>query len=225
MSIGSYMLTSFGVTSTLAAAAQLMADRIGGRAGCWLRGLGRAASVPASVTGGGLSVYTAALQSATSTPYWAASPHWLAVRYGASSVATAAAALSLLEHDRDDSGVARRLDGLALGALAVELAASAGAHRDLRRTGVAAAMPGSAPERAERGVVVGLGTLLPIGLFGASLLLGERGRPVSRTASLATLAGGLALRHVVMLAGNESAKRPAASFALAQTRNLPAMRG
>ncbi len=147
------------------------------------------------------------------------------MRYGASSIATAAAALSFLEHGRGDPSVARRLDGLALGALAVELVASAGQHQDLRRTGVEAAMEGSALDRLERGGVVGLGTLLPISLFGVSLLLGERGRAVSRTASLATLAGGLALRHVVMLAGNDSAKRPAASFALAQPRNLPKLRG
>jgi hypothetical protein len=44
---------------------------------------------------------------------------------------------------------------------------------------------------------------------------------MSKAASVATLAGGMALRHVMLAAGNESARRPAASFALAQPRNLP----
>ncbi|MBV9653750.1 MAG: polysulfide reductase NrfD [Acetobacteraceae bacterium] len=219
MSIGSYILTTFGLTSTVTAAAQFLADRCGWRR---LLGVARAASVPASVAGAGLSVYTAALQSSTSTPHWAVSPRSLAMRYGASSLATAAAALSLGEHRFGDPRTARRLDALAFGALLVEWIASARARGDLRRTGVAAALSGSAPERLER-AAAGWGTLLPAGLFGASLLLGDRGRRASRSASLLTLASGLALRHAIMLAGNESARRPAASFAMAQPRNLPHM--
>ncbi len=225
MSIGSYVLTSFGLTSTLTAAAQLLGDRIGGRAGCWLRGLGRAASVPASVTGSGLSVYTAALQSATSTPYWAASPRWLAVRYGASSVATAAAALSLLEHGRGDASVARRLDGLALGALlwswwrAPARIGISGARGSRRRCGAARSTARSGAASSGSAPCCPLACSPP-----ACCSAGGGGRSApprrSRRSRAASRSGTSSCWRAT-----SPPNAPQASFALAQPRNLPRMRG
>ena len=217
MSLGSYALSGFGLASTIASLGRFVGERIGGRTRRLLRAAEIAASVPAAVAGSGLSVYTAALQSATSTPYWAAAPRGRAIRYGAAAVATAAAARSLLEPRRGDPGIARALDWLALGALAVETVAHEGGRQAVAERGVAAALSGERVQRADTAVVA-LGTILPAGLYAASLLLGARGARASGAAALLTLAGGLAMRHQVMAAGNASARSPQASFAFAQPR-------
>ena len=60
-----------------------------------------------------------------------------------------------------------------------------------------------------------LGTLLPIGLLGASLL-SRRLPSLANAASVAALAGSAALRISIMAAGNESARRPEGSFAFTE---------
>ena len=117
MSIGTWILMGFTGASGLTAAAQLGGDAWPRMRG--LNGLARTAQVPAALAGLGLSTYTASLLSATSTPLWAAAPRSLAVRFGASSMASAAAALSMTEAD---PGRRRALEGTAAAALAVELA-------------------------------------------------------------------------------------------------------
>lgn len=221
MSIGAYILSAFSIFSGVTAGAQFLADRVLRAPLHWLRTLARATQIPAALTGSGMSVYTAALQSATSTPVWAASPRSLAIRYGSSSVASAAAALSLAERAWGNSRTARRLDEVAAVALVVELGATLAAAREYKEKGVAEVLDSGAIGAAESFGVVGLGTVLPLGLYAASLLWGREARPLSGSASLATLAGGLALRHVTMVAGNESARRPEIGFAHAQPRNLP----
>jgi protein NrfD len=220
MSMGTYVLTTFGMFASTTAALQFVADRMLKSPLHWLRLLARIAQVPAALAGGGMSIYTASLQSATSTPLWAASPRRMAVRYGASSIASAAAALSIGERMAGPGRMAARLDALALVALTVELGATLASARDYRRKGVAEVLDTGALGAAEAVGVVGLGTLLPIALY-STALLGRRSGSMSKAASVATLAGGMALRHVMLVAGNESARRPAASFALAQPRNLP----
>ena len=115
--------------------------------------------------------------------------------------------------------MARRLDSVALAALAVELGATVASARDYQRNGVAEVLDEGAIGVAEVAGVMGLGTLLPIALYGARLLRRGGGGPASSAAALATLAGGMALRHVMLVAGNESARRPDISFAFAQSRN------
>jgi protein NrfD len=174
--------------------------------------------VPAAVAGAGLATYTASLLSATSTPLWAAAPRSLAVRFGASSVAAGAASLSLVEH----SGKTRRkLDSIAVAALATELAATLVSHETYRRTGVAEAVEGRWGQVDKIGVT-GLGTGLPLGLQLASLALGRR-RPgiLSDIASVAVLAGSLLLRVSMLSNGDTSAARPDISFRFSQPDNLP----
>ena len=203
MSIGSWVLVGFGGASIVTAALQYVAPRavwLG-----WLRQVAKLTQIPAALTGAGLGTYTASLFSATSTPAWAAAPKSLAVRFGASSVATAAAAIGLGE---GRSRLGRDLDAVAVAALAAELAATLSAEEQSRRAGV-----GVASESATTSV----GTILPLGLLLASLLFTRRrSRVLTTAASLATLAGSLAMRIEVMNQGDASAQRPEISMRFTQ---------
>ena len=216
MSIGTWILMSFSVFSGLAAAAQFVSDRVPGLH--WLRGAARVGAIPAAATGVGLSTYTAALLSATSTPLWAAAPRAMAVRFGSSSVASGAAALSLTEpSDR----MGRALDTVALLALASEMAGTVVSHRTYRRKGVVAALDGTWGHAETLGAT-GLGVVLPLGLHALSLATNRhRSTSLSRVASFAILGGSLLLRVSMMEAGDESADRPEISFRFAQPDNLP----
>jgi protein NrfD len=214
MSIGTWILMAFSAFAGLGAAAQFVSDRLGW---LWPRRVARATQVPAAVAGAGLATYTAALFAATSTPLWAAAPQSLAVRFGASSVAAAGAALSLAER----SGRTRRaLDAITVVALATELAATEASHRTYRRAGVADALDGTWGQVEKIGAT-GLGAMLPLGLHLASLALGRRAGRLSQAASLATLAGSALLRVSIMGAGDDSARRPEISFRFSQPDNLP----
>ena len=105
MSIGTWILTGFSLSSGLSAALQFLADR--GPRWPWARRAARVANVPAAVLGGGMGTYTAALLSATSTPLWAAAPRAMAAHFGAASMASGAAALSLGEPPGRDQVGAR----------------------------------------------------------------------------------------------------------------------
>ena len=209
MSIGTYVLSAFTGFAGLTATAQFVAERSNGRVGRMARRTAGVVQVPAAVAGAGLATYTAALLSATSTPLWAAAPKSLAARYASASVAAAAAALFLGREDRTSAAMQR----IALAALGVELASGMTLHRAFKTRGVSAALDGPAGQ-AEKGVTV-LGTLLPIGLLGASLL-SRRLPSLASGASVATLLGSAALRVAIMAAGNESAKRPEISFAFTE---------
>jgi len=216
MSIGTWLLMSFAGFSGLAAAGQFLADRVPGLG--WMRSAARASSVPAAVVGAGMSTYTAALLSATSTPLWAAAPEALAVRLSSSSVASGAAALSLMERS---GRTGRALDMIALMALTLELAGTAVSHRTYKRTGVAAAFD-SGWGRAEKLGATALGTVLPLGLYAVSLATERHRSPgLSRLASLAVLGGSFLLRVSIMGAGDVSADRPEISFRFSQPDNLP----
>ena len=220
MSIGSWILVGFGMFSGLVAVAEFAARVPGLR---WLRGFARVAQVPAAVSGAGISTYTASLLSATSTPLWAAAPRATAVRFGASSMAAGAAALSLGE---GRSRLGRDLDKVALLALAADLAATLSQDEQFRRKGVDGALVDGAlqtfPGMIQELGADAFGTVLPIGLFATSLALTRRrSRVLSGAAALATLAGSAILRISFMAAGDESAKRPEISMRFAQPDNLP----
>jgi len=216
MSIGTWLLMGFAGFSGLTAVSQLLADRVPGLG--WMRGAARAGSVPAAAMGAGLSTYTAALLSATSTPLWAAAPQALAVRLGSASVASGAAALSFTERS---GRTGRALDKITLLALALELAATAVSHRTYKQKGVAAALD-SSWGRTEKLGATALGTALPLGLYAMSLATERHRSPgLSRLASLAVLGGSFLLRVSIMGAGDVSADRPEVSFRFSEPDNLP----
>ena len=215
MSIGTWILLAFSGPAMLAGAAQLLADwRQHLR---WPWGVARAAQMPAALAGIGLSTYTASLLAATSTPLWAAAPRSLAVRFGAASVASGAAALALGERSARSR---RALDALAVAALAVELAAALRSHQTYAAKGVEESLQ-TGWGGVEKYGATGLGVVLPLGLKLAGLAYGGRGS----VANLAVLAGSLLLRVSIMGAGDLSAERPEISFRFSQPENLPAHSG
>ena len=223
MSIGTWILMAFSASALPAWAAQVGADLFPRLR--WLRPAARVGHAPAAVAGMGLSVYTASLLSATSTPTWAAAPRALAVRFGASAVAAAAAALRLGERDR---GAQRALEGVAAAALVVEFAAGEVQTRAFARTGVEQAGKGGWGT-TEKLVATGLGVAAPLALLGASWLCRARdeedgANALAAAAAACTLVGGAMLRVAVMAVGDESASRPEISFRFSQPRNLPKVR-
>ena len=95
MSIGTWILLAFSGLAGFNAGRRVA--RRDSRPALDAPGFARVAQVPAAAAGAGLATYTASLLSATSTPLWAAAPQALAVRFGSSSIAAGAAALSLGE--------------------------------------------------------------------------------------------------------------------------------
>ncbi len=211
MSIGTWILLAFTGPALLGGAAQFVADRRPHLRWPWR--VARAAQVPAAVTGFGLCTYTASLLAATSTPLWAAAPQSLAVRFGASSIAAGAAALSLRERS---PRTRRALDALSVAALAAELAATVRSHQTYEAKGVEEALQGTWGKVEALGVT-GAGAILPLGLKLAGMMFGG---PRSPLAAFAVLGGSLLLRVSLMEAGDASAARPEVSFRFAQPRNL-----
>jgi formate-dependent nitrite reductase membrane component NrfD len=185
MSWGSWLLAGFGASSFVTWAA--------GKLG-WRR-LADAAQLPAAATGAGMATYTAALLSATSNPLWAAAPGPLGAAFGASSMASGASALALLERGAGRREAADRLDNLSLLALCVEAVAMNRAERAWQAQGVAAPI---ARSLAHQGGGKAVGLLAP-----AALTIAGR----SGWASLAVLAGSALMRHAVLKAGDRSAQR------------------
>ncbi|MBP2292777.1 NrfD/PsrC family molybdoenzyme membrane anchor subunit [Azospirillum rugosum] len=208
MSIGSYILTGFGAFSALT----LGADRLG------LAGVARVAQVPAAVAGTGMSVYTAALLSATSTPLWAASPRLLSVRFGASAMASAAAALSLGERLGGRPEGAETLDRVAMAASAVDLVASVAAEREYKAEGVAGPVEEGPWAPVEKIGAIAVGAAVPLVCHAINARRERPSAALSVLGSLAILAGGMALRSAMLHAGNRSATRPRDYFRFARPR-------
>ena len=155
--------------------------------------------------------------SATSTPLWAAAPRELAVRFGSSSIATAAAALALGEK----SGTKRRsLGNLLIAALTVELAAGVAMDARYKKVGIEKGRSGPWG-RLEHYGAEGAGVLVPLGLMAASRLRGHEPGRLSTIAGLATLVGSAVFRSAILGAGAETARRPDISLRFAQPDNLP----
>jgi len=218
MSIGTYILTSFGAFSALAALGQLVDDlgRPGARA--WPRRLARIAQFPAALAGAGMTSYTAALLSSTSTPLWAAEPQLLAIRFASSSVASAAALLSLAGRRDGDTGQTAALDALATVAAGVELAAGLASDAGYRAKGVAVPLR-KAPWGPVHRIAMVAGSAAPISVYALSRLRGRKTSPrLALGPAVALIVGSFAMRAVMLHAGNESAKRPRDYFRLAGRR-------
>ena len=217
MSIGTWILTAFIPSSMLGAGAQVLADLLPGAG--WLKPVARWGSAPSAITGAGLSVYTASLLAATSTPYWAAAPRSLAVRFGASSIVSGSAALVIGERDEATRDALNLILG---GALAVELAATLAHHHEVKKKGVGEVLK-TKWGRIERIGVEGLGILLPLGLHAASHLVSDRKAKaaLSDLAAIFVLAGSATLRVAALAVGEESARKPEISFRFSQPENLP----
>ena len=174
---------------SVTAAAQFAADRVLRASRHWLRTLARVTQIPAAFAGGGMNVYTASLQSATSTPLWAASPAMARGTLRRFLARLRRGGVLLGERVWGNRRTARRLDAIAPTALVVELGATLATARDYKRKGVADVLDSGAIGFAEAVGVVGLGTLLPIALYGA-VLLQRRARFFPKTAGPQLLPAG-----------------------------------
>ncbi|HYH21397.1 MAG TPA: NrfD/PsrC family molybdoenzyme membrane anchor subunit [Azospirillum sp.] len=208
MSIGSWILTGFGAFSALTLGAQWLG----------LPRVARVAQVPAAVAGAGMSVYTAALLSSTSTPLWASSPRLLAVRFGSSAMACAAAALSLGERVDGRPENAPTLDRVAMAASAVDLIASVASEREHHAEGVAGPVDDTVWAPVQKVGAIALGAAAPVVCHAINTRRRRPSAALSVLGSLAILAGGMALRSAILHAGNRSAERPADYFRFAQPR-------
>ena len=136
-------------------------------------------------------------------------------------MATGGAALCLVAlGTHADRNVIAALGNISALSLAVELVAWLSAMAVYRGAGVAAPLQ-QAPWGPVQLIGVELaGVLAPIGLFIASDIVSSASAILSLVAALCTLAGGLLMRGVVLLAGNESARRPQDYFRLAGVEQI-----
>jgi formate-dependent nitrite reductase membrane component NrfD len=212
MSLGSWLLTGFGALSGITALGEAL-----GRRWPFARRVADAAQGPAALAGAGMGVYTAGLLASTSTPLWAAAPGPLAAQFGSASMAGAASALALIQRAAGEAGSARRLETLAMLAAAAEMLASREAGRRWAKAGVERSITTGAPGALDMIGGKALGVVVPLAAHGIGRLAGGRGAGIlPELASLAMLAGGAAMRHAVLLAGNNSACRPEHAFRVTQ---------
>ncbi|MBV9200079.1 MAG: polysulfide reductase NrfD [Alphaproteobacteria bacterium] len=208
MSIGTWVLMSFGLSSFAVAALQYVSGRLR-RPSRTMQTTMKLLEVPAALTGMAMSTYTGALLSATSTPLWAAAPCQIAALFGASAMASGTAALALAGQCRGASSEAgRALDRIAFLASAVEVVLMLSLRRRLYEKGVAEALGDRGSGLAYDFGAVMLGAGVPMLHHGRRILRPNRARRPSMMVSLAVLAGGFLLRHILLSAGNDSARRP-----------------
>ena len=212
MSIGAWTLSAFGTLSGMTAVAQWLEDRTQRRVFRWLA---RALGIPAAASGGLLTTYTGTLLAATSTPLWSAAGTSLPVLFGASAMSTATAALTLTGGKEDEDSLPA-LETIGLLASAGELAAERWMSRRLQERGVAEPLREEPARSLYKLGFVTVGVGVPLAIHAVQTLSGRHSRKASLLAAGAALAGGYALRHVIVTAGNRSAERPRDYFQVAQ---------
>jgi hypothetical protein len=204
MSVGSWVLTGAGVSTGVAAAGRLL--------GLFPR-LTRPASIAAGVLGLPVCTYTATLISNTAVPIWHDARVELPFVFAGGAAASAGAAAAMIT-PRTHAGPARRL---AVGGVAVEMAAVSVMHRRLGPIGEPYSAPGPAAKYSK------LARSLSLAGAGALLAAGGRRAPTLAGAGL-TLAGALAERWSIFKAGFASARDPKYTVA-PQRKRLMAVRG
>jgi formate-dependent nitrite reductase membrane component NrfD len=203
MSVGTWILSTYGPFAGLAAVAELAGllppGATSGRFGWAFRLLSLvdgAAGVLAGVTAPPVAAYTAVLLADTATPSWHAAYRELPFVF-CGSAAAASGGLGMLATPVAQAGPARRF---ALGGALVELAME---HRMEESMGITAeplhsGKAGTLMKTAKACTVAGaLGTLLA-----------GRSRPVAVLSGAALLVGSACTRFGVFEAGQESAKDP-----------------
>jgi Polysulphide reductase, NrfD len=205
MSIGTYVLMNFGFWSLLALILDLFA----------VHSLALICGCLAAVAGWFMTTYPASLLAATSTPLWAAAPRSLAVRFASSAMATGAATLCIVALVLGSPPV-RAFGTIAIAALAVEFIASMVAQQIYRRKGINGPLrdPPLGPLHS-----IGIqfcGEIVPIALYLMADLSVGRPAILLLIASLLVLGGGVLMRGLMFLAGNESARRPQDYFRFAR---------
>jgi formate-dependent nitrite reductase membrane component NrfD len=217
LSLGTWILTAFGVTSGLLAARQMAEDGFMLRRRSFLSRMAlllpdRLLTLLHGALGLGLGGYTGALLAATAVPLWAAAGILLGPLFLAAAITSGAAALILVGLLSGHQSRAARGD--------LEIVASVGAVAQL---GLAAAHEALVPERIGRPLRQGLwGRVFRFGVLGGGLIApmglrllawgsGARLEKVfSALSATLTLFGTLAERFAFVEAGKVSARDPLA---------------
>jgi hypothetical protein len=196
MSFGAYVLLAFGLFSVLAAGASLAGFPTAAATA------GVVACGPAVV----MAFYSATLLSATSSPFWAAYPQALAVRFAASSMAAACAVLVLIAILV--GGPQRNVMPLLLvgaAALLLDGLTVIAQRRDADRPGWGTSAAGMMNHLG----AVGVGILLPLAAGALAWRMSETGGLTLAGAALGVLLGAFLMRWAVVKRGNETAATPA----------------
>lgn len=196
MSMGTWLLTSYGPMAGLAAAAEVPA-----LVPSPVRGLVTALGRPAGLTAAGLAPavasYTAVLLADTATPAWHEAYRELPFVF-AGAAAASAGGLGMLGTPAAQAGPARRL--AVLGA-AAEIAAD---QRMERSMGLSA----ETLHEGKAGRLMQVGKALTAGGAVLAAALGRRSRPAAAASGLALLAGSACTRFGTFEAGQASARDP-----------------
>ncbi len=192
MSVGSWILATFGTCTSVGAIDRLA---LGGRLGA----IGGAARAGAAASGLPLASYTAALLSTTAIPVWHHARHELPFAFTASAAMSAGAAAMALS-PTDEAQPARRL---AIGGAIAELAIMRIMERRLRRTGV-----GAPYEQGASGTLSRIAAGLTAGGCAIVVTVAGRSRPAAVAAGVTLTAGAVATRFAIFRAGFASARRP-----------------
>ena len=227
LSVGTWILLAFGLTSGVQAARQaaeddfiLKRESVLGRMARLLPS--KPLSLAQALLGLGLGGYTGILLAATAIPLWAAAGILLGPLFLATAVASGAAALELLawlgwgssgngdEHDAEEDEARAEVETLATLGTATQLGL------ELAREAMTPHAVGQPLRRGKwatlyRVGAVGGGMLTPLALRLPAQVRGKPvGRAISITAATLTLAGALAERFAIVEAGKQSADDPQA---------------
>ena len=223
MSVGTWGLSIYGVFVTLSVLLQAVQDGLLG----WVPKIRRIAEpVPCTLInaigalfGFFVGGYTGVLLGITAIPIWARNALLLGPLFLSSAMASASAAIALVlalaRGAREQSF--QRLERLDIVALLSELGLILAARGNAGPTIGQPIRQGRLGQLFRWGVL-GVGILAPLALQLRGALLGRRSRPQTLLASLLTLAGGLGLRYMMVMAGRASAADPQATFELAKRR-------
>ncbi len=216
MSFGSYILSAFGLTVSVAT----LQDFWPARQRPVFRAVTDTAQAAAAFTGAGVATYTASLMSATSNPYWSATPRLLGAQFATSAMASGAAALALAERLGGRRRIAERLEVVAVVASAAHLAATWLAKRWHRSLGVEKPATDAQPLETPNADLLIAG-VVPLVAYSLARASGRSGGTAAVVGSLAVLAGGWLMRDGVLNAGKRAAARPEVAFRAAQPRQFP----
>ncbi|HEX3647098.1 MAG TPA: NrfD/PsrC family molybdoenzyme membrane anchor subunit [Pseudonocardiaceae bacterium] len=188
MSVGSWLLATYGPQAGLAAATAVTGK---------FRGVGRLATFGAALVGPAVAAYTGALIADTAVPTWHAGFRELPFVF-VGSAAAAAGGLGMIGAPVDQAGPARRavLLGAALDVVASKrMERGMGVAAEPLRTGTAGRLLRTAEILTVGGAVVGG-------------VLGKRSRMAAVLGGVAALAGSACTRFGIFHAGVASAKDP-----------------
>lgn len=225
LSVGTWILLAFGLTSGFQAARQAAEDDFILKRESFLGRLarllpGKPLSLAQALLGLGLGGYTGILLAATAIPLWATAGILLGPLFLATAVASGAAALALLAglrlgssgegHEDDEEEARAEVETLATVSTATQLGL------EIAREAMTPHAIGQPLRRGKwatlyRVGAVGGGMLMPLALRLPARVRGKPvGRAISITAASLTLAGALAERFAIVEAGKQSADDPQA---------------